>query len=87
MLAAGQTDETVGVFSKFVLHHRTSAFWRAQFHTRQEPAKILVTFPGFGEQRIANACCRSDFGANMCLYAGFLRSEMKPWRAVNAVAI
>ena len=87
MLAAGQTDETVGVFSKFVLRYRAFAFWRAQFHTRQEPAKILVAFAGFGKQRIANACCRSDFSANMSLYAGFLRSEMKPWRAVNTVAI
>src|SRR5207237_6385854 len=41
----------------------------------------------FGEEGISNACCGSDFSADMRLETGFLRSEIKSRRAVNAVAV
>ena len=87
MIAAGQTDQAARILRDLVFRHRAFTFWHAQFHACQEPAKILIAFPGFGEKRIADTGCGSDFSADVRLYAGFLRSEVEPWRAVNSVAI
>src|SRR5262249_11210956 len=87
VLAAGKTHKAAGVFSDFVFRCGAFSLRRAEFHACQKAAQILVALPGCGEQRIANACCRSDFRSNMRLNAGFLCGKMEPRCAINAVAI
>src|SRR5438105_7929376 len=87
VLATREADETAGVLSDLIFRDCAFTLRRAEFHASQEPAKILVTLARFGEERIANACCGSDFSADMRLETGFLRSEIKSRRAVNAVAV
>src|SRR5207237_4074326 len=60
-------DEAAGVLSDLIFSDRAFTLRRAEFHASQEPAKILVTFARFGEEGIANACCGSDFSADMRL--------------------
>jgi hypothetical protein len=87
VLAAGEADEAARILSDLVFGDSAFTLWRAEFHASQKAAKILVSFARLGEKGIAKACCGSDFSTNMRLQAGFLRSEMKPRRAVNTVAV
>ncbi len=66
---------------------RAFAFRRAQFHARDQTAKILITSPRFGQQRIAKAFNGSNFSPDMRANVIFPRSKMKARRAINSVAI
>src|SRR5437773_12580165 len=87
MLAAGETNEAARERSELLFRNRTFAFRCAQFHSRDQPAEVLVTFAGFNEQGIAYAGCGCDFGADMSLNPGFDGSEVKARRAEDAIAI
>jgi len=49
MFPASETNNTAGVLSKIIFRDRAFAFRRAKLHARQEAAKILIAFAGFGE--------------------------------------
>ena len=63
------------------------AFFRAQFHLRDDAAQILIALTRLHEQRIAPAFGRSHFRADVRPNAGFLRRLIKTRRAIHAVSI
>src|SRR5438034_115909 len=87
MFPASETNNTAGVLSKIIFRDRAFAFRRAKLHARQEAAKILIAFAGFGEEWVTGTRYYSDFRADMRFNAGFLRSVMQARSAVDAITI
>ena len=52
-------------FGDFFRRNAAFAFRRAQFHARDQAAKILIAGARFNQQRIAPAIGRSDFRADV----------------------
>src|SRR5438477_3758779 len=72
---------------QLIFRDRPFAFCGAEFHARHQPAEVWIAGASFGEEWIADAGCRSDFGSDVSLNPGFLCREMEARRAVDAVAI
>ncbi len=86
-IAAGKADKPGRMFGQLFSGDRAFAFRRAQFHARDQTAKILITGPRFCQQRIAKAFNGGNFSPDVCANIIFPRSKMKARRAINPIAI
>ncbi len=59
----------------------------AQLDFSEHAAQVLIALAGLGQQRVAEAFGRGDFGADDGAHAGFLRLLMKARGAREAVAV
>src|SRR5688500_969727 len=90
---ARQTDQPCCVHRQLFSGHRTLAglrvFWDTQFHQRDQATEVLITLPRFYEdgERTDFWQPDSDFGADMRFHVVLFGGEVKPRRAVDAVAI
>jgi len=66
---------------------RAFTFFGAQLHARNEPAKILIAFPRFDQQREAIPVRATHFRAKMRLNASFFGGHMEAGRPVHTIAI
>src|SRR5215831_2424932 len=87
VFAARQTNQPTSMGGQFIFCDRAFTLRGTEFHARHQTAEVLVALASFDEQRIAHAGCRSHFGADVGLDAGFFSREMESWRAVNAITI
>ena len=86
-LSSREANQAGGTFGDFFGQNMAFPFARAQFHARDQAAKILVARARFDQQRIAPAVRGRHFGADMRSNGYFLGGQMKARRAVHAVAV
>ena len=86
-VAAGEADQAAVRIFQFCCFDGAFAFCGAEFHSRNQAAKIFVALGGSDQQRIAPAVHASDFRADMRANADFLRGQIKSWCAIEAIAI
>src|ERR1700693_2780122 len=84
---SGEAYKSAGVLDYFPARNISFAFRRAQFHFRDQAAKILIAFARFHEQGVTPAGGGSDFCANVSANLTFIRGQIKTRSAVNSIAI
>src|SRR5580704_1521580 len=87
LITASEANQAGCAAGNFFGQNMSLAFFGAEFHARDQPAKILVSGAGFDQDRIAPSVNGSKFRANMSLNRYFLSGQIKTGRSVNAVAV
>src|ERR1700693_3506888 len=67
LVTAGKANQARCAIGNFFGQNMSLAFPGAEFHARDQPAKILVSGAGFDEDRIAPSGNGSNFRANVSL--------------------
>jgi hypothetical protein len=85
--ASRKANKPPSLFGNFFGRHVAFALSGAQFHARDQAAKILVSHARFYEQWITPAETGCNFGADVSSNGNFCCGKVETGSAVNAVAV
>ena len=84
---ACQTNQSAAKFFQLLRFDCALAFFRTQFHARDQATEIVISLPHGDEQRVAPSAHATDFRADVRLQARFFRREIKPRCAIQPIAV
>ena len=87
LFIAGQRDKPLRVRRKFRPGNGGGRLGAAQFADGKQPAKVLVTRAGGNDDRQNRAILHGQLAPDDRLEPKLARPRMKPWRAVNPIAV